>query len=277
MVKIVTDSTSDIPSQVAQELGITIVPIYLHFGTEVYRDRIDISTEEFYLKLPSSKTLPTTSAPSPGDFIETFDKLAEETNEVLAILLGFGATHDAASKGAEQRKRKECRVEVIDSRTTLMALGLLVIAAAEEAQAGANLDQIADMVRRSIPKAHTRVALDTLEYLRRGGRIGRAQLFLGTMLNYKPIVAPIDGRVEGVARVRSRNKAIEHLLNFAKGFTNIRGLAVEYTTTPDEAASLAERLDSVFPKERIYVSQMGPVIGANAGPGTVGIAILEQE
>jgi DegV family protein with EDD domain len=276
MVRIVTDSASDLPPQVAQELGITIVPIYLHFGTETYRDRIDISTEEFYLRLASSKTLPTTSAPSPGDFIEIFDKLAEETDEVLAIVVGFGATHDSALKGAEQRKRKECRVEIIDSRTAVMALGFLAIAAAEEAKTGANLDQIGDMVKRSIPKAHACVVLDTLEYLRRGGRIGRAQFFLGTLLSYKPIIAPTDGRVEGVARVRSRTKALEYLLNFARGFTNIRGLAVEYTTTPDQAALLVEGLDSTFPKERIYVSHMGPVIGTHTGPGTVGVAILEQ-
>jgi DegV family protein with EDD domain len=132
------------------------------------------------------------------------------------------------------------------------------------------------MVRRSIPKAHACVVLDTLEYLRRGGRIGRAQLFLGTLLNFKPIIVPIDGRVEGVARVRSRTKALEYLLNSARGFTNIRGLAVEYTTTPDQAALLVDGLDSTFPKERIYVSHMGPVIGTHTGPGTVGVAILEQ-
>jgi len=276
LVKIVTDSTSDISPRVARELGITVVPIYLHFGTETYRDGIDISIKEFYDRLASCKTFPTTSAPSPGDFIAAFDTLAAETDEILGIFVGFGATRDAAIRGAEQRKKRECQLEIIDSRTAAMGLGLLVVAAAKMAQTGANLEQTADMVRKSTPKAHTRFVLDTLENLRRGGRIGTAQLFLGTLLNYKPIVAPIDGRVQGVARVRSRKKAIEYLLNFARSFTNIIELAVEYTTTPDEATSLMARLDPTFPKERIYVSQMGPVLGTHAGPGALGIAVLEQ-
>jgi len=180
MVKIVTDSTSDLSLDLAQEFGITIVPLNVHFGPdEVYRDRVDLSMEEFYRKLVSSKTVPTTSTPSPGAFAEAFDKLSEETNEILAVVIStkYSATYNAALKGKEEMKRRDCRVEVIDTLNTIMGLGLMAIVAAKEAQKGANLEQLSSMVKELIPKAHARFSMDTLEYLRKGGRIGTAKSF----------------------------------------------------------------------------------------------------
>jgi DegV family protein with EDD domain len=279
VVKVVTDSTSDIPPEVAQELGITVVPLFVHFDTEeVYRDRVNLSMEEFYQKLVSGKTFPTTAAPSPGAFAEAFDKLAEETDEILTIVISskYSATYDAALNGVEQRKRKQCRVEVIDSLNTLMGLGLLVIAVAKEAKAGQNLDELTDIVRKSMPKAHARFTMDTLEYLRRGGRVGTAKAFLSTLLGFKPIIEVKDGYTSGIGRVRSRAKAMEHLIDFAKSFPRIKELAVGYTTTPEDASMLAQRLDPIFPKERIYISIIGSVTGAHVGPGGLEVAVLEE-
>jgi DegV family protein with EDD domain len=277
MVKILTDSVSDIPPEVARELGITVVPIYVHFGTESYRDSVDITTEEFYQKLISSRTFPTTSAPSPSEFAQVFNKLAEETDEILAITLSskYSITYEVALRGREQMK-KSCNVVVIDSLSAIMGQGILTIAAAKEAQAGANLDQIAMIVREAIPKTHVRMSFDTLEYLRRGGRIHRAQALLGTILKVNPIIGIKDGGSYPFGRERSRAKAIEWLYNFATGFTNIRELAVEYATTPGEAEMLVQRLGSIFPRERIYISKVSPVVGTHVGPHVLAVTVLES-
>jgi DegV family protein with EDD domain len=278
-VKIITDSTCDIPPQVANELGITIVPLYVHFGTEVYRDGIDLSHAEFYRKLTSTKSLPTTSTISPGEFAEIYNSLADQTDEILAIVISseLSATYDAALQGRELIQAKECRVEVIDSRLVLMALGLVVIEAAKGAQTGANLAQIVDSARNAMPRIHVRMAFDTLEYVRRGGRIGAAQALIGTLLKFKPILTIKDGITIPVGRERTRAKAIEHLHKFATSFANISEMAVEYTTTPDEASAFAQHLGSIFPKERIYMSTIGSVMGTHLGPGALGVAILESE
>lgn len=276
MVKIITDSVSDIPPKVAEELGITIVPLYVRFGVETYHAGVDLSTEEFYRKLTTNRTFPTTAAPSPGDFAEVYDKLAEETDEILSIHVTskLSAVYEAALRGKEQMKRK-CRVEVIDSLSAIMAQGLIVITAAEETHRGANLDQIANTVKEAIPKAHLRMCFDTLEYLRRGGRIGKAQALLGSMLRVNPILGMKDGEAYPVGRERNRAKAIESLYNFAKSFSSIRGLAVEHATTPEEAEALAQRLNSIFPQEHIYISKLSPVVGAHVGPHVIGVAVLE--
>jgi DegV family protein with EDD domain len=277
-VKIVTDSTSDISQETARKLGITVVPLWVHFGDQAYRDGIDLYPPEFFSRLAGDKLFPTTSAPSPQVFAEAYDRLAEETDEVLTLTISskYSLTHEAATKGQELRKRKDCRVEVIDTTTTIAGQGLLVMIAAEEAERGANLDQIMDAVRQSMPKTHTRVCFNTLEYLRRGGRIGTAQALMGSLLRVHPIIGIINGYTEGIARARSRTKGIEWLCNFIKGFNNIRELAVEYATTPDEAEELAQRLDSVFPVENIRRFTFGPVVGAHVGPHAIGVALVEQ-
>ncbi len=273
-VKIVTDSVADLPSQVAKELGITVVPLYVHFGTESYRNGIDLTTEEFYDKLVSSKTLPTTSVPSIGNFVDAYDKLAKGTDEIVAIILSskLSATYEAASQAVGLMKRK-CRVEVIDSQWAAMAQGFIVIAAAKAAKGGASLDEVVNVARSNIPRVDFLAAFDTLEYLRKGGRIGRAQAFLGSVLKINPLITLKDGVVEPAGRTRSRAKAIEHLYDFAMSYSHIEEIAVEDTATPDEAEALVERLGSKFPKERIYRSKMTPVIGTHTGPRLLLVAV----
>ena len=274
-VKIVTDSVADLPSQVAKELGITVIPMLVRWGEEIYRDGIDLTAEQFYEKLKCTKIPPVTSVPSPGTFAEVYDKLAEETDEILAIILSsrLSGTYDVALQSIGLMKRK-CRVEVIDSRWATMTEGFIVMKAARAAQAGASLDEVMEVARKTIPRVDLLCTFDTLEYLRRGGRIGKAQAFLGSVLRVNPLITLRDGVVEPVGRTRSRAKAIERLYQFALSYSHIEEMAVEDTACPDEAEALVQRLSTRFPKERIYRSKMTPAIGAHTGPGLLLVAIL---
>ena len=277
-VKIVTDTLSDIPPELAQELGISVVPLNVHFGTEAYRDGIDISTEEFYQRLADDKVFPTTSAPPPGVFVELFTKLAEETDEILAIMPShkFSAIYESALQ-AKDLVEVDCHIEVIDSLLVIGSELLVVIKAAKAVQSGATLEQLSEMVRKAMLRAHTRMAFDTLEYLRRGGRIGKGQAFLGGLLRVNPILEVKDGEVMPITRARNRAKAMDYLINFAKGFSKIESLAVEYATTPGDLEILAERLNEICPKELIYKSRVSPVVGAHVGPHVLAVSVLEGE
>ena len=274
-VKIVTDSTSDLTPEIAGKLEITVVPLFVHFGTEVYRDGIDLTTEDFYRKLAQCEALPTTSTPSLGSFAEVYDKLAEETDEILVITLShkYSATYEAALRAIDQMKKK-CRVEVVDSLWAIMALGLIVAAVAKAANSGASLDEVLKLTRNNMQRVDMRMAFDTLEYLKRGGRIGTAQAFFGSMLRVNPIIAIKDGYTEAVTRTHSRAKAIDHLCDFAMGFSHIEEMAVEDATTPDEAELLVERLSAKFPRERIYRTRVSPVVGTHVGPHVLAVSVL---
>ena len=274
-VKIITDSVSDLPPEIAKELGISVVPLSVRFGTEVYRDGIDLTSEQFYHKLVRSKTLPTTSVASPGTFAELYDKLAEETDEILVIILSskLSALYEVALQSVGLMKRK-CRVEVIDSQCAVMAQGMIAIAAARAANAGASLDEVMKLTQRNISRVDMRAAFDTLEYLKRGGRIGKAQALMGSILRVNPIIGLKDGKVFPFGRERSRAKAIEYLYKFAMSFSHIEEMAIEDAACPSDAELLVERLSAKFPKVRIYRSKTTPVIGTHTGPGLLLVAIL---
>lgn len=274
-VKIVTDSVADLPSDVVKELGITVIPLLVRFGEKVYRDGIDLTAEQFYKKLKQSKILPGTSVPSPGTFAEAYDKLAEDTDEILAIMLSskLSGTYEVAKQSVGLMKKK-CRVEVIDSEWATMAEGFIVMKAAKAAQAGASLDEVIEIARKTMLRVDFLCTFDTLEYLRRGGRIGKAQTFLGSILRVNPLITLRDGVVQPVGRAHFRARAIEHLYSFAMSYSGIEEMAVEDTACPDEAETLVERLSARFPKERIHRSKMTPAIGTHTGPGLLLVAIL---
>jgi DegV family protein with EDD domain len=278
VVRIVTDSCSDITPQLAQELGITVVPLYVQFGIESYRDNVDLSTEDFYRRLKTSKIHPTTATATPADFTKIFTELAEETKEILTITLSekFSGIYTTALQG-KAMVSKDCRILIIDSQAGAGAQMLLVISAAKMARAGANLEQIADWVRGAIPRVHIRMSFDTLEYLRRGGRIGKTQAFLGSLLKVNPVVGIKDGETFPIARPRNRAQAMDFLVNFVKGFSRIETVAIEDATTPDDLQTLAERLRDIVPPERIYRSKVSPVVGSHVGPHVLAVAVLEAE
>jgi DegV family protein with EDD domain len=277
-VKIVTDSISDLPEIVRTELGITVVPMMVNFGEEMFRDGIDLTPEQFYKKLETSEIFPHTSVPPPGVFGKTYDDLALETEEILVITVSsrLTATYDVALQAINLMKRK-CNIEVIDSRWATMAQGFIVIAAAKLAKIGANFEEIKQETQRMINHVEFRATFDTLEYLRRGGRIGRASAFVGSMLRVNPIITLKDGVVEPVGRVRSRSQAIDQLFEFARSYPLIEEMAVEDVKCPDESDTLVERLSYIFPKERIYRSKMTPAIGTHTGPGLLLIAIQGKQ
>jgi DegV family protein with EDD domain len=274
-VKIVTDSVSDISPKIAAELGITVIPLNVVFGSEIYRDGVDLTTDEFYHKLENSKILPTTSTPPIQAFIELYDKLAEETDEILVITISrkLSATGEAAIKAIESMEKK-ARVEVIDSRLAMMGEGLLAIAAARAARDGAKIDDLMALTKKNITRVDMRLAFDTLEYLKRGGRIGQARALMGSMLGINPILGIKDGEVFPFGRERSRSKAIENLCKFVESFENIEEMAVEDATTPDETDAFVDRISVHFPRERIYHAKVSPVIGTNVGPRVIGVAVL---
>jgi DegV family protein with EDD domain len=274
-VKIVTDSVADIPPDIVRDLDITLIPVLLRFGEETYRDGIDMTTDQFYERLTTSKVMPTTSVPSLDLFARTYARLAEETHEILVIMLSskLSGLHNAARQSAELMEG-DCRIEVLDSGCAVMAQGFVVIKAARAAKEGATLDEILEIVRNNLPRVDMHAAFDTLEYLKRGGRIGRAQAFMGSVLRVNPIITLKDGVVEPAGRARSRSKAINHLYEFAASYSHIEELAVEGAACPEDVDQLVERLGAIFPKERILRSRTTPVIGTHTGPGLLLVAVL---
>jgi DegV family protein with EDD domain len=262
----------------AQEFGIIVVPLYVQFGGEAYRDNVDISTEEFYHRLSQGKIIPTTSTVTPEFFAELFTKLAEETNEILVIIASqmYSGTYGSALQGKAMVKKK-CHIEVIDSQLAVGGQMLLAIFAAQMAKAGDNLSKIAQWVKKAMPRIHVRMSFDTLEYLRRGGRIGKAQAFLGSLLKVNPVLSIKDGTTFPVARPRNRAQAMDFLVNFAKSFRHIEALAIEDATTPDELEILAQRLKDLVPPERFYRSKVSPVVGTHVGPHVLAVSVLEGE
>jgi DegV family protein with EDD domain len=274
-VKIITDSSAGIPEPVVEELGITVVPTFICFGDEVYRDGIDMSIEQFYTRLTTNGVHPTTSVPTPQSFIDAYERLAEEADGVVVITVShkLSAVGEVALQAVGMAK-KAPRVEIIDTTSALMSQGLLVITAAKAAQAGADLDEVVALVRRNIARTDLRMAFDTLKYLERGGRIGKAQALLGSLLKVNPILTIKDGEVYPAGREHSRAKALDNLYEFAKGFSHIEEMAIGDGTTPEEADALAERLNDKFPVERVYRFKVTPSVGAHVGPHVIVVAIL---
>jgi DegV family protein with EDD domain len=274
-VAIVTDSVADLPPQVAEEFGITVVPLVVRFGTELYRDGLDLDPDQFYGKLKTSRALPATSVPPPAAFADAYNRLSEKTNEIVVICLTskLSATYQVALQAVGLLNRR-CRIEVLDSQWAVMAQGFIAMAAARAARAGVSLDEVLDVARHTMHRVDMCAAFDTLEYLERGGRIGKAQAFLGSLLKVNPIIGMKDGDVRPVARERSRAKAIDYLYSFATSFGNVEGLAVEYATDLDEADKLVRRLHSKYPRVSIYLTRTSPVIGTHTGPGLIVVSVL---
>ena len=278
MVKIVTDSLSDISPEWAKELGISVVPLNVHFDKEVFKDTVELPPEEFYQKLVSSNIYPTTSAPAPGIFTELFTNLAKESNEIIAIMASdkISAVYESAVQGAALVKA-DCRIEVINTRWLVGAQAILVILAVEAAKKGANLDQITEMIRKAMPRLRALMIFDTLEYLKRGGRIGKAQAFLGSLLKLHPVITLKDGEVHPYERARSRSQAKDILVNFARKFPGVEKIVVEHATTPDEMEEMVGRLSEIVPKDHIYRSRVGSVIGAHTGPHVLTVCLLADQ
>jgi DegV family protein with EDD domain len=277
-VKIVTDTLSDITFDLAEKLGVSVVPLYVRFGEDMYRDRVDITSQDFYRRLVNEPKLPSTTQPTPNDFADVYRKLAQETDEILVIVVSskLSGTYQSATQAKETVKGK-CRIEIIDSLQVAMGMGLIVISAVKAAAEGANLTKLAEITRKAMTRIHLVAYFDTLKYLAKGGRIGKAQGLLGSVLSVKPLLTVRDGEMAPLTRVRSLTAGLDYLYSVAAGYAKIEGMAVEHATTPADADKLVERLDKIYPKEQIYRSVISPVIGTYSGPNALALTVLEAE
>jgi DegV family protein with EDD domain len=270
-VRVVTDSACDLPDDLVAELGIEIVPLSIRFGHEEFVDRQELTTDEFWRRLGESEVLPETSAPSAGAFEKVFRALADEgATGIVCINLSskLSATMQAAQV-AGKAVGDACPVEVVDSLHVTMGLGNLCLAAARAAAAGDPLETIVTDVIDRRDRTRLYGTLDTLEFLKKGGRVGNARALLGSMLAIKPVVEVRDGVVEEAGKVRTRSKALRLLVDKVKEGP-VESLAVMHGQAPD-LDELLEMLDPLVPRDEIVVGQVGPVIGTHAGPRVIGV------
>lgn len=277
-VKIVTDSTADLPTKLAEGLGIIVVPVYLRFGDRVYRDRVDIGEDEFYYRLLHDPIHPNTTQPTPQDFTDVYQKLSKEAAGIVSIHVTskLSGTYNSALQG-KQLVKDACPIEVIDSQTVSMAMGMIAIAAAKIANSGRSQEQVVAEVRRIIPQVNILILFDTLKYLAKGGRIGKAKELLSSVLNVKPLLSIKDGELVPVGQVRTRSQGIQRLFEVVKkNNNNIQDLSIIYSTSLDDARILVQYIDSVFSKEEIRLARAGPALGVHAGPGALAIGFRNK-
>lgn len=280
-VRIVTDSTADLPHELAHNLGISIVPLNVIFGHEQFADGVDLTGPEFYAKLERIKGLPTTAQPAPGLFVNLYELLTSDGSNVLSIHLSSelsgvvnSAKLAADSLGLLEPANDGPHVCVVDSRALSMCLGWMAIYAARAARAGKSLDEIQTMVQDMIPRVHIFGAFDTLEMLQRGGRIGMAQAFLGNMLAMKPIIGLKDGRAEPMERVRTKGKALQRIADIVAAQGPLDALCVVHGYDEEDAAKLVDMLAPIYPREQILISHIGAVLGTHIGPRAVGVCFV---
>ncbi len=275
VLKIVTDSTSDLPPEAVAALGITVVPLSILFGDEELLDGVDIQSDQFFRRLAREAVSPTTTQPASGLFRAAYEKLiAGGATEILSIHVSSKLSGTIESARQAAVGLEGARIEHVDSRTVSLGLGVGVMEAAKAALAGASLDEVqaraVDMFRRT----HIFVTLDTLEYLRRGGRLSRGQEFIGTLLKVKPILGLEDGEVVALGRVRTRQRAIEDLLGRCADLRPIEHAFVMHGTTPDEAQYVRDRLAAIDDHATITMGRVTPVIGVHAGPGVLAVGVV---
>jgi DegV family protein with EDD domain len=272
VIGIVTDSSADIPADIRSLHSVTVVPLTIRFGDESFTDGVDLDNAGFWSRLRSSDGLPETAAPSAGAFMDTYEALAREGAEgivVLTLSSRLSATHQSAVIAAENMA-DDIPVRVIDSKTVTIGLGLGVIAAAERAAEGGDLEQVVAAASECLESVELLAVLDTLEFLRRGGRIGSAQALLGGLLDVKPLITVEDGVVAAAGRVRTRTKARAAIVERAASNASARRMAVFH----GDAADVLELVEAVreLAQTDVLVAELGPVVGTHAGPGTLGLA-----
>ncbi|HVF75970.1 MAG TPA: DegV family protein [Acidimicrobiales bacterium] len=271
-VKVVTDSACDLPQELADELGIEIVPLTIRFGEETLVDRLDLTPTQFWQRMHGSPVLPETAAPSPGAFEAAFRRAADEGNDgVVCVCLaaGLSATFQSAQLAA-RAVEGTIPVRVLDSRTVSLGEGLMAVAAARMSRQGKGLDDCLGAAEDLVPRTRTFAALDTLENLKKGGRIGAAQAALGSVLSIKPIIEIADGKVEPESKQRTRSKSLRYLVDKVRQYPRVEDLAVMHGDAPD-IEEMLDLLGAVYPRDEIIVGQIGAVIGAHGGPRVLGV------
>lgn len=274
MVKVITDSTADVPTEIALEMGITVVPCYVVFDSDTYRDGVELAKHQFYKKLTSNLGIPTTAAPPPSAYEAVYRRVSKETDEIVSIHLAAGLSAMYSSAAAGARGFPEARVEVIDSEQVSMGYGWMAIAAAEAAQRGASLGEIVALVTGMRDRSRLLAILDTVEFLHRGGRVNWVQAMLGTLLRIKPIIQVHCSEVKLLERSRTWKRSLKRLADMLQEFGPLERAMILHTNAPDRAALVASQLRAVIPQWDPIIGQAGVTIAAHAGPGAVGIACV---
>jgi len=269
---VVTDSTADLPDEWRGRYDIEIVPLKVLFGQETFRDRVDITDEQFFARLAASSSLPTTSAPSPGEFAEVYRRLARDHEGCISIHIGeqLSATAEAARVGASSVEGFP--VNVIDSQTVSMPIAFLCRVAAESP----TLEEATAEVERRIPKSRVLALLDTLRYVEMGGRVSRAQAMIGTMLDLKPLLLVANREIKSVDRVRTRSRAIQRMVEFLRTEMPVETLAVMHAQAPDEAERIATQLRAELPSMEVPIGRIGCVLGTHTGPQALGLVYIKK-
>jgi DegV family protein with EDD domain len=278
-IVVITDSSAYIPEAALGDLSIPVIPLWVIWGEEHLRDGVDIDPPTFYRRLRSAQTFPTTSQPSAGEFEDFFRQVGSGADAVVGVFLTSKLSGTVANAQAAQARLADLTIRVVDALSTSMGLGFIVLAAARAAAAGKSLDEVVAAAEAMRDRVHLLFAVDTLEYLHRGGRIGGAKWLMGTALNIKPLLHLTDGTIEPLAQVRSKHKAIARMLEVAEerlGGKRMAEVAVLDVDSPEEGDAVAEQVRERFGISTIYRTAVSPAIGTHAGPGTVGIAFYAE-
>jgi DegV family protein with EDD domain len=275
-IRIVTDSTCDLPQEIIRKYGIIVVPLYIHAGGQAYQDGVDLSRQEFYERLPNYQPLPTTAVPSPEIFRQAYERLASEgATEILSIHISIqlSAMVDIAREAAKEIP--SVPVTVFDSRQLSLGMGFEVLMAAEAAVEGRSMEEILSILEAQIARTHVFAALDTLEFLRRSGRMNFMLSALGTLLRIKPILKMYDGNPTA-ERVRTRDSATKRLIELLLEFGPYEKAALLHSAAADRARELLEEIRNLLPAGEIWLEEINPVIGAHIGPGAIGFACISK-
>lgn len=281
MIRIVTDSTADLTPQLLQEFGVEdfvhVVPLTVHFGQEEFQDGVDLARDTFFEMLRTRTEMPRTSQPSPAAFVDVYREVSNPGDTVLSLHLSskLSGTHQSAALAARQFSDRD--IEVVDTRSVSLGLGLMVLAAAQAAKEGRSKQEILAELRKRIAAVRIYFVVDTLEYLQKNGRIGKAQAFVGGLLNVKPLLALEDGVVSPVEKVRGKAKAKERLLERVLEAVppgSVEMGAVLHAAAATEGEEIASRLDQLYGGFKFHVEELGPTVGTHAGPGTLGVVIF---
>ncbi len=276
-IRIVTDSSCDLPTDLVQQYGITVLPCYVVVDDQTFKDGLEIQADEFYRRLQADGRTPTTAQPTPSDFHEVYSDLIDQGDQIISIHVSSKLSGTLNS--AEQAKASlddSSAVEIIDSHLASIPLGLVVLDAAVLASEEQDLHEVAAKIRQTLGLHHGLFALDTLEYLHKGGRIGKARAFMGSVLHVKPILRLQNGEAYPVERPRTRERAMRRLVQLTQELAPVKRLAVIHSTDANRMAELKQSLTGILPVDQIIESRFGSTLGTYIGPDALGVAITQE-
>jgi DegV family protein with EDD domain len=274
LIKVITDSTADLPEEVARELGIEVLPVYIIWDNASFRDGVDMKTDEFYRRLTASSVLPTTSQPTIADFQAAYKKWAEQCEGIVSIHISskISGTYETALQSVKSLDLN-CPIEIIDSQFNSMGLGLVAIGAARVARDEKNLKEVVEETKRAIREVHMLGVFDTLKYVIAGGRISKSVGGIISILNIKPMMTFRDGEVGRAGAARTYSKAMERIVEFVKKNMPVQDLAIVHSAAHEAAEKLRRQISGLFPEEKIIVNQLGAALGVHGGPGMLLVAL----